>query len=132
MERVPRPGDHAALQKILARHDGERILIAAHGETVEAAHTLLLGLPRNACLRLGFVTDHASSPGGSDQPTASAAPSGSSSPTTTPDTSGPAMTDLNVHLALCQRLLDTDAKPVSWHPGHAGTRVLRASHDRAR
>ncbi|MFG3643561.1 histidine phosphatase family protein [Micromonospora sp. NPDC047762] len=51
---------HEALQKILARHDGERILVAAHGETVEAAHTLLLGLPRNACLRLGFVTDHAS------------------------------------------------------------------------
>lgn len=36
------------------------------------------------------------------------------------------MTDLNVHLALCQRLLDTDAEPVSWHPGHAGTRALRA------
>ncbi|MEU1396151.1 histidine phosphatase family protein [Micromonospora zamorensis] len=50
----------AALQKILARHDGDRILVAAHGETVEAAHTLLLELPRNACLRLGFVTDHAS------------------------------------------------------------------------
>ncbi|TYB38197.1 aminoglycoside phosphotransferase family protein [Micromonospora sp. AP08] len=37
------------------------------------------------------------------------------------------MTDLSVHLALCQRLLDTDAKPVSWHPGHAGTRALRAA-----
>ncbi|MBM0277473.1 aminoglycoside phosphotransferase family protein [Micromonospora tarensis] len=37
------------------------------------------------------------------------------------------MTDRIVHLALCQRLLDTDAKPVSWHPGHAGTRALRAS-----
>jgi probable phosphoglycerate mutase len=49
-----------ALQKIIARHDGERILVAAHGETVEAAHALLLGLPRNACLRLGFVTTHAS------------------------------------------------------------------------
>jgi 2,3-bisphosphoglycerate-dependent phosphoglycerate mutase len=50
----------SSLQKILARHDGERILMAAHGETVEAAHTLLLGLPCSACLRLGFVTDHAS------------------------------------------------------------------------
>ncbi|MGW4463006.1 histidine phosphatase family protein [Micromonospora sp. NPDC004704] len=49
-----------ALQKILARHDGGRILITAHGETVEAAHSLLLGLPRNACLRFGFVTEHAS------------------------------------------------------------------------
>ncbi|MBM0255789.1 phosphotransferase enzyme family protein [Micromonospora sp. 4G55] len=37
------------------------------------------------------------------------------------------MTDLNVHLALCQRLLETDAKPVTSHPGYAGTRVLRAS-----
>ncbi|MBE1487496.1 histidine phosphatase family protein [Plantactinospora soyae] len=49
-----------ALQKILARHDGERILIAAHGETIEAANNLLLALPQNTCLRLGFVTDHAS------------------------------------------------------------------------
>ncbi|MFI9644617.1 histidine phosphatase family protein [Micromonospora sp. NPDC051925] len=49
-----------ALQEILTRHDGERILIAAHGETVEAANTLLLALPQDACLRLGFVTDHAS------------------------------------------------------------------------
>ncbi|MEU1396150.1 aminoglycoside phosphotransferase family protein [Micromonospora zamorensis] len=37
------------------------------------------------------------------------------------------MTDLSVHLALCQRLLDTDAMPMASHPGHAGTRVLRAS-----
>ncbi|MEV0158050.1 aminoglycoside phosphotransferase family protein [Micromonospora sp. NPDC050686] len=37
------------------------------------------------------------------------------------------MTDANVHLALCQRLLDADAKVVTSHPGHAGTRALRAS-----
>ncbi|MFG1917079.1 phosphotransferase enzyme family protein [Micromonospora sp. NPDC048898] len=37
------------------------------------------------------------------------------------------MADVNIHLALCQRLLDDDAKPVTSHPGHAGTRVLRAS-----
>ncbi|MEU6073441.1 aminoglycoside phosphotransferase family protein [Micromonospora sp. NPDC047074] len=37
------------------------------------------------------------------------------------------MADVNVHLALCQRLLDADAKPVTSHPGHAGTRVLRTS-----
>jgi probable phosphoglycerate mutase len=49
-----------ALQRILDQHNGQRILIAAHGETIEAANNLLLGLPRNACLRLGFVTDHAS------------------------------------------------------------------------
>ena len=29
-------------------------------------------------------------------------------------------------LQLCRRLLDTDAVPVTWHPGHAGTQVLRA------
>lgn len=59
VEPVPRAGDQA-LQKILTRHDGERILIAAHGETIEAANNLLLALPQNTCLRLGFVTDHAS------------------------------------------------------------------------
>ncbi|MEU8262603.1 aminoglycoside phosphotransferase family protein [Micromonospora sp. NPDC048999] len=37
------------------------------------------------------------------------------------------MTDLDLLLRLCQRLLDTDAVPVAWHPGHAGTRALRAS-----
>ncbi|WP_306345211.1 phosphotransferase enzyme family protein, partial [Rhizomonospora bruguierae] len=57
----------------------------------------------------------------------SAAPSGNSPATTTPDTSNPAMADVNVHLSLCQRLLDANAKPVTSHPGHAGTRVLRAS-----
>ncbi|MEO3746130.1 aminoglycoside phosphotransferase family protein [Plantactinospora sp. B5E13] len=30
-------------------------------------------------------------------------------------------------LELCRRLLDTDGVPVTWHPGHAGTQVLRAS-----
>ncbi|WBB47325.1 aminoglycoside phosphotransferase family protein [Verrucosispora sp. WMMA2044] len=30
-------------------------------------------------------------------------------------------------LQLCRRLLDTDAVPVAWHPGHAGTHVLRAT-----
>jgi Ser/Thr protein kinase RdoA (MazF antagonist) len=30
-------------------------------------------------------------------------------------------------LQLCRRLLDTDAVRVTWHPGHAGTQVLRAS-----
>ncbi|SDZ24215.1 Phosphotransferase enzyme family protein [Micromonospora pattaloongensis] len=37
------------------------------------------------------------------------------------------MTDLDLLLALCQRLLDTDAVPAGWHSGHAGTRALRAS-----
>lgn len=30
-------------------------------------------------------------------------------------------------LQLCRRLLGTDAVPVAWHSGHAGTQVLRAS-----
>lgn len=49
----------AALVAILARHEGQRILICAHGETIQAAHTLLLGLPPDACTRIGFATDHA-------------------------------------------------------------------------
>jgi probable phosphoglycerate mutase len=48
-----------ALQRILGQHTGGRILIVGHGETIEAVHTLLLGLPTGACLGLGFVTDHA-------------------------------------------------------------------------
>jgi 2,3-bisphosphoglycerate-dependent phosphoglycerate mutase len=47
------------LHEILDRHAGERILIAAHGETIEAAHVLLLQLPPGVRTRLGFVTDHA-------------------------------------------------------------------------
>ncbi|WP_329007647.1 aminoglycoside phosphotransferase family protein [Micromonospora rifamycinica] len=30
-------------------------------------------------------------------------------------------------LLLCRRLLDVDVTPLNWHPGHAGTRVLRAA-----
>lgn len=48
-----------ALRAILDRNPGQRILIVGHGETIEAAHTLLLGLPSGACRQLGFVTDHA-------------------------------------------------------------------------
>lgn len=50
----------AFLTQLLDRHTDQRLLIAGHGETVEAAHTLLLDLPDNACTRIGFVTDHAS------------------------------------------------------------------------
>jgi probable phosphoglycerate mutase len=44
---------------ILDKHNGQRILIVGHGETIEAAHTLLLDLAAGACRQLGFVTDHA-------------------------------------------------------------------------
>jgi probable phosphoglycerate mutase len=50
----------AILRHLLDQHAGQRILLAAHGETVEAAHTLMLEMPPGACTRLGFYTDHAS------------------------------------------------------------------------
>lgn len=48
-----------ALHEILERHAGERVLIAGHGETIEAAHVLLLQLPPAVRTGLGFVTGHA-------------------------------------------------------------------------
>jgi len=48
-----------ALQTIIGRHTGERILIIGHGETIEAANSLLLDLTPPARLRTGFITDHA-------------------------------------------------------------------------
>lgn len=47
------------LRDILDRHPGQRILVAAHGETIEAAHVLLLRLPPRVRVGLGFTTDHA-------------------------------------------------------------------------
>ena len=47
-----------ALQKIIARHEDQCILILAHGETIEAAHTLFLGLPTGTCQQARFITDH--------------------------------------------------------------------------
>jgi len=49
----------ACLRGILDRHTGQRILIAAHGETIEAAHVLFLQLPPTVRLGIGFATDHA-------------------------------------------------------------------------
>jgi len=48
----------AFLAALLDRHAGQRILIAAHGETIQAAHILLLGLPRAARTQVEFRTDH--------------------------------------------------------------------------
>jgi probable phosphoglycerate mutase len=50
---------HTVLREILSRHADERILVAAHGETVEALHVLLLELPPTVRLGVGFVTGHA-------------------------------------------------------------------------
>jgi probable phosphoglycerate mutase len=48
----------AALRQILERHQGQRILIVAHGETIEAANVMMLDLPPAVRLGTGFVTDH--------------------------------------------------------------------------
>jgi 2,3-bisphosphoglycerate-dependent phosphoglycerate mutase len=49
----------AALADIVQRHHGQRILIAGHGETVDAAAMLFLGLPPGFSTRAGFETRHA-------------------------------------------------------------------------
>lgn len=47
------------LEKLLTRHDGQRILIIGHGETIEAAHTLLLKLPGQSSAGFWFTSGHA-------------------------------------------------------------------------
>ncbi|MEU7171549.1 MULTISPECIES: histidine phosphatase family protein [Micromonospora] len=49
----------SALCYILDRHAERRILIVAHGETIEAAHTLLLQPPADVRTGIAYVTDHA-------------------------------------------------------------------------
>jgi 2,3-bisphosphoglycerate-dependent phosphoglycerate mutase len=49
-----------ALAELIGRHEGQRVLIAGHGETVDAAATLLLGLPPGSSARVGFESSHAS------------------------------------------------------------------------
>lgn len=49
----------AALHAIITRHQGLRILVLAHGETIEAANTLLLGLRTGTCRTTRFTTNHA-------------------------------------------------------------------------
>lgn len=49
---------HRTLQSLLDEHVGDRILVVAHGETIEAAHTLLLRLPPEVRVTTGYVTDH--------------------------------------------------------------------------
>jgi len=46
------------LRELIARHAGDRVLFAAHGETVIAAHTLLLDLAPG--IQTGFTISHAS------------------------------------------------------------------------
>ena len=49
----------AALGGIVQRHQGQRVLIAGHGETKDAAAMLFLGLALGFCTRVGFETSHA-------------------------------------------------------------------------
>jgi 2,3-bisphosphoglycerate-dependent phosphoglycerate mutase len=49
----------AALGGIVQRHQGQRVLIAGHGETTDAAAMLFLGLAPGFCTRVGFETSHA-------------------------------------------------------------------------
>lgn len=48
----------AFLSALIERHEGDRFVLAAHGETIIAAHTLLLGL--SPLIRATFITEHAS------------------------------------------------------------------------
>jgi probable phosphoglycerate mutase len=47
------------LRGILDRHDGQRILVLSHGDTIQAANDLLLSLPPESSRTVGFVTSHA-------------------------------------------------------------------------
>ncbi|GAA3368451.1 histidine phosphatase family protein [Streptomyces sannanensis] len=46
------------LQELIDQHEGDRVLFAAHGETVITAHTLLLGIPLGS--PAGFTVSHGS------------------------------------------------------------------------
>lgn len=48
----------ATLAAIVQRHHGQRILIAGHGETADAAAMLFLGLLPGFCTRIGFESGH--------------------------------------------------------------------------
>ncbi|MDR7303878.1 histidine phosphatase family protein [Haloactinomyces albus] len=50
----------AALEHILTHHEGRRILVAAHGETIETSFVLFHDLPLSETERPGVVTGHAS------------------------------------------------------------------------
>lgn len=49
----------STLRDILNQRAGQRILIVAHGETIEGAHVLLLNLPQQVRSAIAFGTDHA-------------------------------------------------------------------------
>ncbi|MGH3715460.1 MAG: histidine phosphatase family protein [Micromonosporaceae bacterium] len=49
-----------ALNRVLTRHAGQRILIIGHGETIDASFRLLLNLAATSRGRAGFAARHAS------------------------------------------------------------------------
>jgi len=53
---LKRAGAHLA--RLIEEHEGDRVLFAAHGETVIVAHTLLLGIPLGS--PAGFTVTHGS------------------------------------------------------------------------
>lgn len=53
---LKRAGAHLA--RLIEEHEGDRVLFAAHGETVIVAHTLLLGIPLGSSA--GFTVTHGS------------------------------------------------------------------------
>ncbi|MBB2744644.1 UNVERIFIED_ORG: putative phosphoglycerate mutase [Microbispora rosea subsp. rosea] len=53
---LKRAGAHLA--QLIEEHEGDRVLFAAHGETVIVAHTLLLGIPLGS--PAGFTVTHGS------------------------------------------------------------------------
>lgn len=50
----------SALDRIIHQHEGQRILIMGHGETIEASFRLLLGLNSRSPIRAGFAAHPAS------------------------------------------------------------------------
>lgn len=50
----------ATLRQLLNRHAGQRLLLVAHGDTITAAHHLLLNLDTAAPIRAGFAAHQAS------------------------------------------------------------------------
>ena len=50
----------AALQTIISRHEGQRILVVGHGETIDASFRLLLNIPVTTRMHAGFAAHPAS------------------------------------------------------------------------
>lgn len=65
-----------ALRRLLHEHRGQRLLIVAHGETIAAAHHLLLNLPSNLTTQASFAAHQAALTHWSQQPVRATRPDG--------------------------------------------------------